>query len=114
QVPLFVSHRTLARRKSLPTATCDWALDSGGFTELSMHGEWVTPQREYVTAVRRYAAEIGRLTWAAPQDWMCEPWLISATGLTVEEHQRRTIESVLSLREQAPEIAWVPVLQGWT
>jgi len=23
-------------------AACGWALDSGGFTELSLHGRWVT------------------------------------------------------------------------
>jgi hypothetical protein len=53
-VPLFVSHRVLAPRKTLPVASCEWALDSGGFTELSMHGRWVTTENEYVEAVDRY------------------------------------------------------------
>ena len=35
------------------------------------------------------------------------------TGLSVEEHQRRTIEDFLELRRLAPEIPWIPVLQGW-
>ena len=37
-VPLFVSDRTLRIYKTLPHATATWALDSGGFTELSQHG----------------------------------------------------------------------------
>src|SRR5206468_1710371 len=64
-VPLFVSHRTLGPRKSLPKASHRWALDSGGFTELSMHGKWLTGVDEYVEAVHRYSERIGLLAWAA-------------------------------------------------
>jgi len=46
-VPLFVSHRRLAPRKTLPRAIAEWALDSGGFTELSLFGEWRTSARQY-------------------------------------------------------------------
>lgn len=113
-VPLFVSHRRLARlRRRLPRAAGRWALDSGGFTELSMHGRWQTSAETYVAATRRYRDEIGGLDWAAPQDWMCEPWMLAKTGLTIAEHQRRTIDSVLELRALAPDLPFVPVLQGW-
>lgn len=112
-VPLFVSHRRLARRSSMPRARGRWALDSGGFTELSMHGRWVTSARDYVAAVRRYRDEIGGLMWAAPQDWMCEPFMLDKTGLGVADHQARTVASVLDLRDRAPEVPWIPVLQGW-
>lgn len=64
-VPLFISHRRLSGRRSLPRAAHGWALDSGGFSELSLYGEWRTTPEEYVTAVRRYDTEIGRLEWAA-------------------------------------------------
>jgi hypothetical protein len=60
--------------------------------------------------VNEYAATIGRLVWAAPQDWMCEPTVRAQTGLTVAEHQRRTTENYLELRDRGP---FVPVLQGW-
>ena len=39
-VPLFVSDRRLRRYRRLPKARTRWALDSGGFTELSTHGSW--------------------------------------------------------------------------
>lgn len=112
-VPLFVSHRRLAGRKTLPRSAGRWALDSGGFTELSMHGRWQTSPQDYATAVRRYRDEIGGLDWAAPQDWMCEPFMVAKTGLSVAEHQARTVASVLELRALAPDLPFVPVLQGW-
>lgn len=162
-VPLCVSRRTLAPMKRLPRAAASWALDSGGFTELQMFGQWTISAVEYIGMVRRFQAEIGRLDWAAPQDWMCEipvinglvrrkrgnrpssintstwrAWAVTAgpqlaqavaeadllgdaaevvfhgTGLSVEEHQRRTIENFLELRARAPDVPWAPVLQGWS
>jgi hypothetical protein len=89
-------------------------LGNGGFTELQLHGRWQIEEKEYVRAVRRYADEIGNLAWAAPQDWMCEHRILKRTGLTVREHQRRTVCNFIRLRELAPELPFVPVLQGWT
>jgi hypothetical protein len=84
-MPLFVSDRRLRGYKTLPRAATAWALDSGGFTELSRYGTWdhgPTPAR-YAARIRRYQDEIGHLAWAAPQDWMCEPAITARTGLTV-------------------------------
>jgi hypothetical protein len=113
-VPLFVSHRRLARRVSLPVARTVWALDSGGFTELSMFGEWRTTPTEYAAAVRRYRDEIGQLAWAAPQDWMVEDFILRRTGLTVADHQVRTVENYDRLRTLDPQLPFVPVIQGQT
>ncbi|GII25343.1 deazapurine DNA modification protein DpdA family protein [Planosporangium mesophilum] len=115
-VPLFVSDRRLRGYRHLPRASAAWALDSGGFTELATHGSWShgpTPC-QYVARIRRYRDEIGRLTWAAPQDWMCEPWIVAKTGLSVAEHQRRTVANYQQLHDLAPDLPIVPVLQGWT
>lgn len=112
-VPLFVSHRRLHRQKRLPRALAPWALDSGGFTELSMFGAWTTEPEDYIAAVRRYRDEIGRLEWCSPMDWMCEPWIVAKTGLSVEEHQQRTVENYLTLRALDSDLPFVPVLQGW-
>ncbi len=111
--PLMVSHRTLAQRRTLPRARAPWALDSGGFTEIATYGHWTIPPQAYVEAVARYAAEIGQLDWAAPQDWMCEPFMVERTGLSVAEHQHRTIANYLTLRVLAPAMPFVPVLQGY-
>lgn len=112
-VDLFVSNRTLQGRRSYPHALGEWALDSGGFSELSMFGRWETSPERYVANVRLYRDEIGGLQWAAPQDWMCEPHMLAKTGLTVQEHQKRTVESVLNLRDRMSDPHVIPVLQGW-
>lgn len=114
-VPLFVSDRTLRPYKTLPTARGEWALDSGGFSELSQHGSWLhgPSPREYAHRVRRYRDNIGGLLWAAPQDWMCEPVITAKTGLSVVEHQRRTVANFLELQALAPDLPFIPVLQGW-
>jgi hypothetical protein len=110
-VPLFVSRRRLAGRRTLPRALGQWALDSGAFTEISQHGAFQISTQAYAQEITRYADEIGGLTWAAPQDWMCEPHILAKTGLTVAEHQRRTIEGYLELRALTPLV--IPVVQGW-
>jgi hypothetical protein len=112
RIPLFVSHRRLAQRRTLPWRCAPFAVDSGGFSELSMFGGWKTTAEEYVAAVQRYE-RMGGLEWAAPQDWMCEPSMLAKTGLTVEEHQRRTVENYILLRCLDDYLPFVPVLQGW-
>lgn len=113
-VPLFVSHRRLKGRRTFPRALAGWALDSGGFSELSLHGKWVTSADEYIDSCRRYRDEVGSMDWAAPMDWMCEPVMLAKTGLTVEAHQALTVENFTFLRTEAPDVPYIPVLQGWT
>jgi hypothetical protein len=127
--PLFVSHWRLARYKTLHPATSPLAIDSGGFSALRDCGTWPITPAEYVRAIARYDRELGHLDWAAPMDWMCEPAIIhggtvsgmrfAGTHLSVNEHQHRTVENFLQLRELWPaesdeDCPFMPVLQGWT
>jgi len=112
-VPLFVSRRRLAEYRRPPRAAGRWALDSGGFSELSMHGRWLTPASRYAQEALAWRDAIGGLDFAAVQDWMCEPMMLARTGLSIAEHQERTIRSYLDLRGLAPDVPWMPVLQGY-
>jgi hypothetical protein len=120
-VPLFIFDRRLRGYRVLPRAVVPWALDSGGFTELSTFGTWdhgPTPG-QYIARVRRYYDEIGNLDWVAPQDWMCEPWILAKTGLTVRQHHRLTVDNYRRLRDLAADADLPPtlikrVIQGWT
>jgi hypothetical protein len=87
-------------------------LGKGGFTELSLYGQWRTDARSYVAAVRRYSQEIGQLDWAAGQDWMVEPHVRARTGASLRTHQHRTVANYLLLRELAPELPFIATLQG--
>ncbi|MCP9966043.1 hypothetical protein LUX39_14030 [Actinomadura madurae] len=122
--PLFISDRRLRHRKTFPQAATRWALDSGGFQELKDNGRWTITPAQYIDHIRRYRDQIGKLDWAAPMDWMCEPAVIHGgtlagqhfvgTHLSVLEHQRRTVENYFHLRDLAPDLPIIPVLQGWT
>lgn len=112
-IDLFVSRRTLSKIKNPRPARTDWALDSGGFSELSMYGRWTVTAKQYVAEVAEWSQIPGKLAWAAVMDWMCEPFITAKTGRTVHDHQRATIDSYHELRALAPSLPWTPVLQGW-
>src|SRR4051812_48159649 len=112
RVPLFISRRRLARLKRLPSARGRWALDSGPFSELAFYRTWRTTPACYAAEVRQYRDRVGRLDWATIQDWMVDPATLSHTGKTVREHQELTVGSWVELSGLAPEVPWVPVLQG--
>jgi hypothetical protein len=85
-----------------------------GFTEVTQHGG-------YRHGVEEYAAEIERLRricsidCVVAQDYMCEPFALAKTGLTVAEHQRLTIERYAALRKLvSADIHVMPVIQGFT
>lgn len=106
-----ISVNTLRRRK-IGVGDAKVLLDSGAFTELHLHGAY----RQDVSA---YAAEIRRLREsmdievAVAQDYMCEPFMLKRTGLTLAEHQRLTIERYDALMEYSTGVPIMPVLQGF-
>lgn len=112
-VPLFISRRRLCEVKNPYRALGRWALDSGGFTELNMFGNWETTPAHYASEVDTWTRTVGNLDWAAIQDWMCEPSVLNKTKKTVKEHQDLTIRSYFDLKNLSPDAPWAPVLQGW-
>lgn len=113
RVPLFVSRRTLIKVKKLKPSNGRWCCDSGGFTELSLHGKWTISPAQYVEELNKFNEKISNMDWAAPQDYMCEPNMLEKTGLTVQHHQRLTCENFLELQSLQPDVRIIPVLQGW-
>lgn len=113
-VPIMVSYGRLRDTRTMPVATAPWVIDSRGYTELEQHGTWTIDPATYVADLRRYVAEIGHLTWAAPQDWPAGAATLDRTGLTEAEHQARTVTSVVQLRALAPELPVIAVVTGTT
>lgn len=92
----------------------DWMMDGGAFTEVSNHGGYRTDVAEHADQIRRWS-KTGNLVAAVAQDWMCEDKALRATGLSIEDHQRLTIERYDHL--VACDVGGVyvmPVLQGFT
>jgi hypothetical protein len=105
----FMSVNRLRGRKA-DLGCPSWIMDSGAFTEISTHGHYREGVEAYAEHVNRWA---GRgLVAAVAQDYMCEPFIVTKTGLSVKEHQRLTIERYddLIARSSAPIM---PVLQGY-
>lgn len=111
-IPLFISYRRLRRKKNFTKAKMSWALDSGGFSELSLYGEWTISPQQYLQDVEIYNKEIGNLDWAAIQDYMCEPHILQKTKLGIKQHQLLTCMSYMWLKSKS-DINFIPILQGW-
>lgn len=113
-VPLFLSYRQLRKRKKKPfEQIAEVCVDSGGFSELNLFGEWTITPEEYSTDLLRLKDLGLKIKWAAQQDWMCEPFVLEKTGLTIDEHQDRTVENLHRLRALNDGIKYIPVLQGY-
>lgn len=112
-VPLCISAVYLEKRRTLPRARNGWLLDSGAFSQISTAGKFSMSAKTYAHLAQRCADEMGYLDGAAIQDWMCEPFVLARTGKNIIEHQKLSCESYAELRYWAPDISWIPVLQGY-
>lgn len=111
---LMISVNQLRKRKS--NFKCDraWIMDSGAFTEISRFGRYRFSPEEYWQQVCRWA-ECNHLIMAISQDWMCEPFILKKTGLSIADHQRLTIDRYDALQKftSPATIPIMPVLQGY-
>lgn len=90
-------------------------LDSGAFTELHAHGTYRHEPSEYAAEVRRlHACGVIKIAAAVAQDYMCERFMLERTGLSVEDHQRMTIDRYDLLMAEGLPVPVMPVLQGFS
>lgn len=88
-------------------------MDSGAFTTVNKFGGYPEEPAVYAAQIRRWA-DNGELLAAVSQDYMCEPFVLARTGLTIADHQRLTIERYDALLEAGTAGVYVmPVLQGY-
>lgn len=110
----FISVLRLWKRKSGFTAN-DWIMDSGAFSIIAKHGRYpdeMSPAA-YAGRIRKFAG-CGTLHAAVAQDYMCEAHMLEKTGLTIDDHQRLTIERYDALAvEDTGGVYIMPVLQGY-
>lgn len=109
----MISVNRLATRKSGFTVG-EWILDSGAFTSVTKHGGYKPSSLpSYASQVIRWSGN-GNLLAAVSQDYMCEPFVLNRTGMTIADHQRLTIYRYKALRKIVPTaIPLMPVLQGY-
>lgn len=109
----FISVNRLRRRRKAVMAGA-WIMDSGAFSEISTNGRYRQGAEDYAAEINRWSYEGSGLVAAVAQDYMCEPWIVAKTGLSVVEHQRLTIERYDALRPLVTGVYVMPVLQGYT
>lgn len=107
----FISVNRIRNRKSL-FAVGDWIMDSGAFTEISTHGRYRHSVEDYANQIKRWRGN-GNLLAAVSQDYMCETFILTKTGLTIADHQRLTIERYDALLDCNTQVTIIPVLQGF-
>ena len=107
----FVSVNRLKNRKS-DFQVGDWIMDSGAFSEISRHGEYRTEVAEYAKQIERWKI-CGNLLAAVTQDYMCEKFILEKTGMTIQEHQEKTIARYDELLRYETGVYIMPVLQGY-
>lgn len=105
----FISANILRGRKS-PIEINTWILDSGAFTEIAKYGKFRFNVKEYADLINKWRI-YGNMELAVCQDYMCEPFMLEKTGLTVKKHQRLTIERYDELIQLTTQPI-LPVLQG--
>lgn len=109
----FISVNTIRKRRSGFAKGNAWIMDSGAFSIISTHGDYPHPPNEYAAEIKRWSGE-GNLLAAVSQDYMCEQWMLAKTGLTIEAHQRLTIDRYDALLCcDTGGVHIMPVLQGY-
>lgn len=114
----FISVNRLRDRKA-PLKCHKVIMDSGAFSLVSKYGEY--PEQDSETAYAERIIRIrgliedggGTLLAAVSQDYMCEPFILEKTGMTVRQHQKKTIERYDAIIECWTGVYIMPVLQGY-
>lgn len=108
-----IAQQRLRPRKA-NIGACKVLLDSGAFTELNLHGKYRTTPQEYCDEIGRLHRDgVVNIEIAVTQDYMCEPFMLKKTGMTVTDHHRLTIERYDALLACNPPVPVMPVLQGF-
>ena len=108
----FVSVNRLWKRKSAFEVK-NWVLDSGAFSQIFKYGGFEKSEIDYANEILRWK-DNGNLLAAVSQDYLCEPEILDKTGMSVFEHQQKTLERYLRIKSLVNEKVYImPVLQGY-
>ncbi|MGC4393724.1 DUF7221 family queuine tRNA-ribosyltransferase-like protein [Agrobacterium sp. M50-1] len=81
------------RGRKKPVQCAEVLVDSGAFTEISKFGGYRHSVAQYASELYRlHVGGVVKIVAAVAQDYMCEPFILSKTGMSIEEHQRLTIQ----------------------
>jgi len=96
-----------------PPAACiaSMCVDSGGFTAAKRWGHYPWDYEQYADFVRAVSRDTP-LDFCAVMDYACEPAVDRSVYRTNRERIKATIRNEAACKEAAPDLPWLPVLQG--
>ncbi len=107
--PLVSVNSAMGRRLDLRSKSQSW-VDSGAFQIIKARGYFPFGDGLYASWVGAMGPK-----FFTQLDWPCEPAVLAKTGLSVEEHQRRSLQSANTLASsEVGDAVLVPTIQGWT
>lgn len=86
-------------------------VDPGGFTAARRWGSFPWTPSQLVDWVREESRDVV-LDWCAVMDYACEPNVNRSILPTNRARIEATIENEIACKEAAPDLPWLPVLQG--
>lgn len=87
-----------------------FCIDSGGFTAARKWGKYPWTYRQYVDFIREMSRDVP-VQFAAVMDYACIPSNGKKSEINIDRI-KATIQNEIALRELAPDIPWLPILQG--
>src|SRR5688572_20899752 len=102
-VPVMISMNTIGAYRAIPEPRGPVKIDSGAYTRFvgGLRGWYAVAP--FVAGVRRVASALGSaLVAVGPQDWLCGPPMLAATGRSIRWHQLRTVANYRMLCRMAP------------
>lgn len=109
---MFSLRRLKERISPAPFSSCDWIMDSGAFSEINLNGKYTFTPKEYLHYV-----ELHQPGLFFNMDYMCEPFVLQKTGMTVREHQEKTIENQIKIMDLLDNYNikgnFAGCIQGW-
>ena len=89
------------------------AIDSGGFTAHKKWGKYPWSYEQYIEFIRKMSRDV-TLDFCAVMDYACEREVNRSAYETNKSRIEATIENEIALRQLAPNLPWLGVLQGNT
>ena len=86
-------------------------IDSGGFTAAKRWGSYPWTHQQYVDWIRATSRDV-ILDFCAVMDYACEPNVDRSILATNKDRIKATIKNEMELKRIAPDLPWLPVLQG--
>jgi len=109
---MYSLRRLKERISPVPFEKLDWIMDSGAFSEISLNGHYTFTPDEYLHYV-----ELHQPPLFFNMDFMCEPFVLQKTGLTVKKHQEKTIENQIKIMDLLDNYhikgGFAGCIQGW-